>query len=197
MKIRVISKTIASLVLFAINFIEKKFVEKVPNDDVRAGLKLLLNPIRGMVNALSDENPRNAEQIAELWKKWAGNDLVNFGDARLQVLIGNIENDQLRRPLSIIVVPTLNMVRIFTDDNPNNVDQLKENWLSFISSQETHEVVLVDLLEPALDKILDKEVVDFILAIITEALEQQFGDFGEDKAKEIAEKLKAKMRPAA
>jgi len=192
-KVKIISKTVAGLITFALGLIEKYFISKVPNEDVKAGLRLLLNPVKGMVDALSDENPRNSEQVADLWKKWAGTDLVGFGGEKLQVLIGKIEDPKFKRPLSILVVPTLNMVKIFTDDDPNNEEQLKQNWLGFIQNPDTHEVVLYDLIEPTLLNVIkDEAAVAFIITLIAEALEKGTGSLGQAKGKAIAAELRKK-----
>jgi len=194
-KVKIISNVAASLILAALKLIDSLFISKIPNADVKAGLRLLLNPIRGMVQALSDENPRNAEQVAEIWTKWAGTDLVGFSGDKIQGLIARIENPQFQKPLSILVVPTLNMIQIFTDDDPNNAEQLKNNWLEFIASPDTHQVVLNDLLEPALSGVIqDEATLAIILSLIAEALEKGTGSLGKEKAEAIAKELRAKAQ---
>ena len=54
------------------------FIKRIPDANVRIGLSLLLNPIRGMIKVLSDEDPKNAQQVRDIWKKFTNTDLSDY-----------------------------------------------------------------------------------------------------------------------
>lgn len=171
-KVKVISTFIAKMIILpALNLVEKRFIDRIPADDVKNGLKIFLTPVRNMVEALSDEEPRNAEQVREIWRKFVNLDLTDFSQSVVLRLIGKIKNEEVRRPLATVASPVVDMVRVSTDTDPRNEEQIKALWLAFIQDPNTHVVVLEDLLEPALRAtIKDAETIQFILQIVAEAL---------------------------
>lgn len=179
-KTKLISDVIKMLLLSFLNGIDKFLIKRIPVEDVRIGLTMLLSPIRSMINALNDDEPKNDEQVRELWRKFSNTDLADYSETTLQKLIATIKNEHIRPALSTIVVPTVNMLRIVTDENPDNEAQLEMLWMSFLRNPETHDVVLEHLLEPMLSSVIkNPDLVEYILQTIADILEGQ-GD--EEKA---------------
>ena len=142
---------------------------------------MLLAPIRQMINALNDQDPQNAEQVEALWKKFANTDLADYSQSTLSNLIGTIKDPNLRPALSTLVVPTVNMLRIVTDDDPNNEAQIKTQWQAFVKDPSTHKVVLDHMLAPTLYGLIKNvELVEYILSVIADILD------GEGRQEEAA-----------
>jgi hypothetical protein len=179
-KTKLISDVIKMLLLSFLNGIDKFLIKRIPVEDVRIGLTMLLSPIRSMINALNDDEPKNDEQVRELWRKFSNTDLADYSETTLHKLIATIKNEHIRPALSTIVVPTVNMLRIVTDEDPDNEAQLETLWMSFLRNPETHDVVLDHLLEPMLSSVIkNPDLVEYILQTIADILEGQ-GD--EEKA---------------
>jgi len=172
-KVKIISAALAWVILTSLEFIKTRFVDRIPDMDVRTGVLLLLNPVREMVKALSDEEPRNAEQVRELWRKFVNTDFSDFSQVQLEKLIGGVKNDRVRNVLSVLVTPSISLTRAYTDENPANDEQAREILNAFLENPDVHEVVLTDLLRPILEKtVKDPSTVAFILSLVAQALRQ-------------------------
>lgn len=196
-KIKILSKLAANLVLMAIAFIETRLIDRIPVEDVKVGMKLLLQPIRNMVVALSDDEPRNNEQLRELWRKFANVELSDYTENTIRNLVAKIKNPKVQRPIGTVAVPVVNMIRIFTDNNPDNDRQVEELWKAFVKDPATHATVLEDLLEPVLrGAIKDEATVNFILTLIAEALKQGTGNLSKEQAARIVNLYSASVAAA-
>lgn len=180
-KVKLISDTIKMIVFAALNAIEKFFIARIPVERVRTGMTILLSPIRQMVIALNDQDPENGEQVETLWKKFANTDLADYSENTLANLIDSIKDQHLRPALATLVTPTVGMLRIVTDADPDNESQIKAQWKGFIEDPGVHKVVLDHMLAPTLyGMIKNKELVEYILSTIADMLD------GEGKGEEAA-----------
>lgn len=195
-KKKIISDILASALLFALNLVENRFIDKIPVPDVRMGAKLLLSPIRNMIKAASDDIPENADQIRAIWRRFINTDFADFGAVQLDKLVAGIKNARLKAILSILVSPSIELTRAMTDENPANDEQAKEILDNFLRNPDTHEVVLQDLLRPILEKtIKDPGTVAFILSLIAEALKKvQDGSLSEEQREAIIIKLQSDIK---
>lgn len=197
MKIKVISNTLAWIIQASLNFVENRFIGRIPNSDVRAGAKLLLDPIRKMVKALSDEEPRNEEQIRDLWRQFINTDFTDYSAAQLDKLVSGIGNEQLKAVLATLIAPAMDLTRAVTDDNPANDEQAKEILDKFIENPDAHDVLLSDILAPVLRRVInDEPTVAFILTIIGQALEnlgEGESSLDAERRAEIVKKISAEV----
>lgn len=182
-------------VLFALNYVESKFIKKIKDEFVRENMRLLLKPIRQMIEAFRDENPKDAEQVRELWRQFVNEEVTNTVQTELLDLIEDkIKSDNFKRVARALTFPTVDLLRIITDKDPNNGDQAKEILTAFITDERTHELVLQDLLEPTLSKLLEPALVAFILELIEQGIEAAIDKLEEDKRKAILKSLKASQK---
>lgn len=195
-KVKLISKTLAWVLLTALNFVETRFIDRIPNMDVRTGAKLLLDPIRKMIDALSDEEPRNEEQVLQLWRQFINTDFADFGAVQLDKLVKGIENEQLRGVLSILISPAIDLTRAMTDENPANDKQALAILNQFIENPDVHEVFLNDLLKPILEKVVkDPATVAFILTLVAQALENATdGSLKKEQRNKVITNLRAEVQ---
>lgn len=190
-KVKIISGPIAALIRFALNLIEDKLINKIPNADVRTGAKLLLRPLRGMVDALSDTDPENTDQIREVWQTFLNKEFAEFSHVQLDKLVSGIENPKYRNGLSLLVAPAIDLMRVHTDDNPANDEQAKAILDEFIQNPDVHDFVLQDVLKDILLKVIKDEItVAAILAFIAEAIKNGIGgSLNEDRKLAVVVKL--------
>lgn len=175
-KFRLFKKIGATALLAALRFLDKKFIDKIPNTDIQNMARLLLMPFVGTIKALSDGNPRNAEQISAIWRKWTNSELYEYSIATSNKYLERIPDEHLREAISHLSLPLLGMIQIFTDDDPNNNAQLKSSWSEFIKDGKTHKVVLQHLLIPMLEAaIKDPDTEELIISLIKTALENSTG----------------------
>lgn len=171
-KTKLIKRWIALLVVSALSFVEKKFISKIPIDWVRKDMELLIEPLKLTALAISDSNPNNSEQIEAIWRKAISGKFIDFNQMQvMQKIEESIKKENIKRALLTLVIPTFGMVRDLLDDNPADGKQIEERWLQFIQDPNVQEVVLSELLTPALLRYVnDQDTVDFIIDIIRQAL---------------------------
>lgn len=173
MKTKVFSPAVARLILFALGFAERRFLEGMDDAEIKEAVRLALDPIRDTVTVLSDDNPRNDEQVADVWKHFVANDVYAYGNENIPQLLSKIKDENFRDTLIYISVPIMKMLQMAFDDNPNNETQIKQLWTDFIQQPETYEVIVKSLLIPALEnKFEDNETVQFIIDFLEDALNE-------------------------
>lgn len=152
--------------------IESLFISKVKSQVVQEGLRLTLNPVRATVNALADGEPRNAEQVEAIWKEFTNVQVTQFADQKIHDALLKIEDEHVRGGLSTISMPIVNMLRIVTDANPKDGQQIKEMWLQFIQDPNTHEVVAEHLVIPMIEaKINNAELAQLLKTLLKGAFD--------------------------
>jgi hypothetical protein len=169
MKIKIISSMLAGIIIGALNIVENR-IKRIDNELVKTGLLSLLSPIRNVVRAISDENPENGDQIKEIFRKYANQDVADLAQKNILDVVDKIKGIA-RRPLSYLTVPVVDMLRILTDENPANEKQIEDRWETVLEDESFHEIVLVDLFEPVLERAgVDEEWRAFLVESLREAL---------------------------
>lgn len=168
----------------SLKLIETRFIARIPIPEIQAGLMTLIKPLSEMVLALSDGNPRNADQLREIWAKWTNQDLYRFSVDTTQLQIAKIQKEWLRELFTTLSIPTLQMVQIFSDDDKDNERQLEDNWKAYIKSPETHRVMLGSVLTPLLEQWIKDE---FLLFTILTTIQSQIAAGESDIPAEFAE----------
>lgn len=58
------------LLSFAFSIINSELIEKVPFEPLQDYIRELLHPLEEITNAVTDKNPNDRQQLAEIWEKW-------------------------------------------------------------------------------------------------------------------------------
>jgi hypothetical protein len=170
-KVKLISGFVAMAMLKALDIVLSR-IKQIKSEYARNGLTVIVMQLRGLIMVLSDADPNNDEQIKALFKKFANTDLADYAQSSILSLLDKIKSTLVKRPLSYLAVPIIDMLRYYTDDNPNNDAQVEARWKAVLADSNFHVIILDDLLEPALDGTgMDDEWKSFILDMIKEALE--------------------------
>ena len=177
MNTTLISKVIANLVVVALSFIEKKFISKISSPLVRDGLKLSLQPTKLTAFALADDNPRNQEQVEEIWKRFANVEVSAFTDREIRKAVAGLKDENLKAILNHLAIPVVRLLQIVTDENPDNEGQAKAELAAFIKDSATEGVLFNNFIIPVLaTKIKDEAMRDLIITILKEAADSIFED---------------------
>ena len=92
------------------------------------------------------------------------------------VLTEKIKDDKLRRSVAFVVDPSVDMLRLVTDKNPNNEQQIGERWKQAAADPTFHDLVVNDWLEDVLDSLKVNEVYKLlIMETILQALKEATG----------------------
>lgn len=169
-------KITAKLVEAALKLVSKIFINKLPDElsDVKAGLNLSIMPVSLTVQALADDNERNAEQIREIWQKFFNEKGADFLAATAAKNIDKIPQENIRVPVAHLLAPVTGILKVLTDENPDNKAQVEAAWKAFLSDPQTARIFFDHLFETLLGKVVkDPETVEFISQLIEELVKPE------------------------
>ena len=172
-----IGKWIANLVVAALAAVDTFFISKIKNPTVAQGLRLSLQPARETAVALGDDNPRNAEQVEEIWKRFANSQLPTFAEGEIQTALELVADEDVKIVLATLSRPVVNLLRVATDEDPDNRAQVRALFDAFVKDPATQEVALEHLLVPVIEsRIKDESLRAFLLAILRNGIVIGDGD---------------------
>lgn len=166
-----ISKWIGKLVLGFIAAIDVYLVDRVKSPVAKRSIRSLLNPLKSITNALSDDNPKNDEQVEAIVKLYINQEVPVFASGEIAAALDKIQDENVKAVLNTVAEPVLEMVRLISDDNPNNGAQLKELVDTFVKSKNTQDIAVIHILLPLVEeKVPDGPFKDVLLTIIKDVL---------------------------
>ena len=187
-----ISDLVASLLRIALNYVERQLITKIDDEDARAWANLHLSPLRQTIADLNDDNPENREQVLLTWRKFLNTDFSDQTSLQLSKWLDKIGNPDTREVLAYVLGEVVNTLRLLTDEDADNSEQLKATWTAFVKNPVTHGILLEHLLRPALEGTkMDENTIAFILELVAEALKLGTSQIPNKEA--IADKLLASV----
>ena len=131
--------------------------------------KLALSPfesIRDSINALSDDNENNTEQVGKIWIDYLhGKVRVILMDA-LAPIIGEIDNETDRELVQYLADIANDIVGILTDDEANNKVQIKSYFDALSKADRTRDVFVGKLIDLADGVVKDKNLLDLFKTVL-------------------------------
>lgn len=183
-----IGNILKAVLLSVLSFFETALLKRV-NEDIGKGLELVIIRLRETVNALNDANPENREQILEIIRKFFNEDLSDYAREIIAEEIAKLQDENLRKVLAFALDKAVDVLEIYTDENKDNAAQIAEFWDVLRKSEETHTIILDNLLQPGMDEVgIGEELQELILDIVETVLKGQA---------EQAQKLTAKIQIVA
>jgi hypothetical protein len=147
-----IGKTLAGIGRIALNIVENIVINKIENEQLREGIRTLLQPVKGSLAVLSDNNPDDKAQIEEVWLEFMrSQELANYTEAQLNDLIEKIKIESIREGIKNLVFPTLRMFQALINTEPNNIKEIESIWLEFLRSESLRMFLLKEV-----DKLIHK-----------------------------------------
>ena len=165
----------AFLIRSAFGVIESQFINQITNLQVQRAMKLSLKPLRNTIDALSDGNPANDEQVKAIWDGFVSTDLPDFAEAELTVLVDKIKNENTKAVLGTLSDPFVDIFRLLTDANKDNEAQVNARLQELISDPKSLEVLVRNVAIPIAEKIKNDEVRKFLIAYLQSILEGGIG----------------------
>lgn len=167
-----LSKLWARIVVTAIGAVDTFLISKIKNPTIQAAMRMNIAPLKATATVLSDENPRDDEQIEQIWRNHVGTNVASFTETELGKAIAKIQDPNLQVVLLTLSFPIVNVLRIVSDDDVHDGEQLERELKAFINSDESQRVLIENVLVPFLTKrISDEGVRDLILTILRELLD--------------------------
>ena len=160
-----------SLIFFGLNIAEGQLTKKLNDPELKKGVETVIPLLRQVVNDLNDDDPNNKEQIKATLAAWTNGPLADYLETILDELVSKIEKEEEREVVLFVGEAFINLLRIVTDLNPANVEQIRSYYLSKEFLGEAKDIIIDNVVWPALDKKgVSPEVRNVINVIIIEIL---------------------------
>jgi len=158
---------IRALALAAISILENLFIRRINSVFVRDAITLQLQPLKESVVVLTDDVTRDDVQLNHIWRAHLQNQLPPFAEQKINDAIALIEDENLRGLLATVAVPANGLIRAVTDNDSNDVEQLKALAEAFISNPETARALIQYVFIPLLNRnIKDESTRTIVIAIL-------------------------------
>lgn len=157
-------KLIANL---GVDYIEPRLEKALKDGSLTE--KLALSPfesIRDSINALSDDNENNTEQVGKIWIDYLHDKVrVILMDALVPV-IGEIDNETDRALVQYLADIANDIVGILTDDEANNKVQIAAYFDALAKADRTRDVFVGKLIDLADGVVKDKALLDLFKTVL-------------------------------
>lgn len=160
----------AYLIRAALGVIEST-INGITNESVRRALLLSLKPVKQVITVLTDGDERNDEQIAKVFKDFAGGELPDFAETELAILVAKIKDENTRAVVDVLSDPVVDVLRLLTDANKDNETQIKERLQELIADPKSLQVLILNIAIPVAGQIKDDKVREFLLEFLKNILQ--------------------------
>ena len=108
--------------------------------------------LREIIAELNDDDPNNKEQVKETLAAWTNGPLADYLEDIIQEFADKLDKEEEAELVLFVGGAVVDLLRIVTDLNPANVEQIRAAYTSpeFLASAK--DVVLDNVVWPALDK---------------------------------------------
>lgn len=164
-----VAKTIA---FFGLNIAEGQLQKRIEDPEIRKGVETVFPLLREIISELNDDNPNNKEQIRETLAAWTNGPLADYLETILDELVLKLDKEEEREMVLFVGGAVIDLLRIVTDLNPANVEQIRAAYTSPEFLHSAKDAVLDNIVFPALDKKgISPEVRNLINVIFIELFE--------------------------
>lgn len=166
-----IKKWVGKLILGFIAGIDAYLVDRINSAFAKRAIRNLLNPLKSITNALTDENPRDNEQVDAIVRKYLNQEVPVFATGEIAAGLEKIKNEDVKAVLSTLSHPIVDMLRLLSDDNPDNEAQLKQMLGDFVNDKDVQKTAVLHILLPLVNaKVQDGPFKEMLISIINDVL---------------------------
>lgn len=134
---KLISPIGAASVNTLLALIDVLLVKKIPYPEVQDSIRLIMSPIKKMITVLSDVDPNNKEQVQKVWTEFVQSGEFNASlEARIMQAVDLIQDPKAKAFVSKIVKPCIKTIQCLYDQDPNNVEQIRQTWIDFAADMD-------------------------------------------------------------
>lgn len=170
-KVKPVSDIVKTFLTLGLNLAQSQIRKNVQNDDVIRGTDTVFPLIHEVIKELNDDNPDNAQQIRETMAAWANGPLADYIIVVTDELVAKIDDDNEKELILFVRDVAVELLRIVTDLNPDNVEQIRAAYLNEQFAQKAKDALLDNVIWPMLEKKnIDPAVRNTITIVMTELL---------------------------
>lgn len=150
--VKVINDLVATIMRLGVGFAEGQVGKRVDDPLVEKGVDLIFPLTRKMIEVLSDNNPDNTGQVKEVMLDWTNGPLANYLEEIFAALIVKQKDPNVKALLTFLTLKFVEALRIYSDDEESNKEQIAALWESIIVATETHALITEHIVKPLLVK---------------------------------------------
>lgn len=162
----VFAKAGGAILLAAIGVLEGLFLGKIKDITVKNALTANLAPFRPMVLAVTDDNPRNGEQLQEILQQHLNQNVPGWVDSERVRLINQLDDDNTKMIVLALTYPSADLLRLISDGNPDNKSQVKDYLAQYFQRDDVRDVAFDNIFIPQIEKIKDESTRILFLEMV-------------------------------
>lgn len=151
-KVENINKVVATLAQLTTGFLQRQVEKKVDHPLANKGISLIFPLANQVIVVLSDKNPDNSGQVRDEVLDWVNEPLANFLEEVFADLIAKQESPDAKALLTFLGDTFVKVLRIYSDDDQENKEQIAALWEDTISKEKTHKLITDHIVKPLLVK---------------------------------------------
>ena len=165
-----LQRSLRAVALAAIGVLEGLFLPKIKDLTIQNALAANLKPFRPMIVAVTDENPKDGEQLKAILQQHLNENVPNWAEGERVRLIDGIEDETTKKVVSALSMPGIELVRLVSDQNPDNKAQVKDYLKTYFQREDVQDVAF-SIVQMRIDGIQD-EVARVMFTEMLKALDE-------------------------
>lgn len=146
-------KLLLKLADVSLNMFEKNLGFFIEDEEAIKLLKLKTDLLQEIVKVLRDSDPENKAQIVKVLKDYIKGPGSDYAEDKLTQLVLKIKDVEIRMTAAALVSPVDDALRVLADDNPENLNQIKQIAIDHFKSQDVQATLYNYALKELLERI--------------------------------------------
>lgn len=165
-KVKLVGAIPEAVLRIFLRFAKSQIENRVKDPYLDKGIALVFPVSSEILDAITDDNAENAEQVKEILRVWTNGPMADYLFELLTYFVSKIEDEHIEYFAGFIADSVVEMIKIATDEVKDK-EQLNEWFDEKLRSQETSDLLKFHILVPIMDKAkATEEFKLFVLEVI-------------------------------
>lgn len=129
-----------------LGLLQKHIVDPISDDELRSLVSAFLLDVNKVTFALTDVDTNDRQQVISILQGFVSNPLITFGELELIDALNGLRNEVLKQLLVLIVPSISQTLRLLTDGDKDNNEEIDAVWRTFLSDPRLYQILLQLLL---------------------------------------------------
>lgn len=168
-----INDVMRAIMLASLKFFRSQVLKRIDDQNVNLekGVEVSFMPVEDIILALNDDNPDNKEQVTAIILEWINGPVADLIEDIFKDLIEKNDDENIKAVFSQVLMLGIQVLKVYTDNDEKNKEQIKIIFDKFIESPETQLLVTDNILKPLLIKIVkDEKWAEYIVTLLKNSL---------------------------
>lgn len=152
----------------------KGIINGIKDGPGKRALLLSFTPAENVITVLSDGNPRNDEQVAEVVNQFVSTDVPRFADMELVTLADKIQDEETKNFVLAGGDTLIDILRLLTDTDKDDKGQIKALLIEAGQDKEKRRAAILFAIDLA-KEIKNEKTRDLLIGLLMGALEGGIG----------------------